>query len=57
MLLLDESMAGLTHTEVDESLKMISGIRTEYGLTIILVHQPIGPVLVLQMIVLAIFWS
>ena len=39
MLLLDETMAGLTHTEVDESLKMISGIRTEYGLTIILVEH------------------
>jgi branched-chain amino acid transport system ATP-binding protein len=39
MLLLDETMAGLTHTEVDESLKMISGIRSEYGLTIILVEH------------------
>jgi branched-chain amino acid transport system ATP-binding protein len=39
MLLLDETMAGLTHTEVDESLKMISGIRSEFGLTIILVEH------------------
>jgi branched-chain amino acid transport system ATP-binding protein len=39
MLLLDETMAGLTHTEVDEALKMISGIRTEFGLTIILVEH------------------
>ncbi|TRO59091.1 ABC transporter ATP-binding protein [Candidatus Bathyarchaeota archaeon] len=39
MLLLDESMAGLTHTEVDEALKMISGIRSEYNLTIILVEH------------------
>ncbi|WP_455280098.1 ABC transporter ATP-binding protein [[Eubacterium] cellulosolvens] len=39
MLLLDETMAGLTHTEVDESLKMISGIRNEFGLTIILVEH------------------
>ncbi|WP_455368249.1 ABC transporter ATP-binding protein [[Eubacterium] cellulosolvens] len=39
MLLLDETMAGLTHTEVDESLKMISGIRKEFGLTIILVEH------------------
>ena len=39
MLLLDETMAGLTHTEVDESLKMISGIRKDFGLTIILVEH------------------
>ena len=39
MLLLDETMAGLTHTEVDESLKMISSIRSEFGLTIILVEH------------------
>lgn len=39
MLLLDETMAGLTHTEVDEALKMISGIKNEFGLTIILVEH------------------
>jgi branched-chain amino acid transport system ATP-binding protein len=39
MLLLDETMAGLTHTEVDEALKMISGIRSEFGLTLILVEH------------------
>jgi branched-chain amino acid transport system ATP-binding protein len=39
MLLLDETMAGLTHTEVDESLKMINEIKSEYGLTIILVEH------------------
>lgn len=39
ILLLDETMAGLTHTEVDEALKMISGIRSEFGLTLILVEH------------------
>jgi branched-chain amino acid transport system ATP-binding protein len=39
MLLLDETMAGLTPTEVDESLKMINEIKSEYGLTIILVEH------------------
>lgn len=39
ILLLDETMAGLTHTEVDEALTMIENIKREYGLTIIVVEH------------------
>jgi len=39
LLLLDETMAGLTHTEVDEALTMIENIKREYGLTIMVVEH------------------
>jgi branched-chain amino acid transport system ATP-binding protein len=39
LLLLDETMAGLTHTEVDEALKMIENVKREYGLTIMVVEH------------------
>jgi branched-chain amino acid transport system ATP-binding protein len=39
LLLLDETMAGLTHTEIDEALKMIENIKREYGLTIMVVEH------------------
>jgi len=39
LLLLDETMAGLTHTEVDEALKMIENIKREYDLTIMVVEH------------------
>ncbi|MBS7622780.1 ABC transporter ATP-binding protein [Candidatus Bathyarchaeota archaeon] len=39
LLLLDETMAGLTHAEVDQALQMISGIRKEFGLTMIVVEH------------------
>ncbi|MEM3017871.1 MAG: ABC transporter ATP-binding protein [Candidatus Bathyarchaeia archaeon] len=39
LLLLDETMAGLTHAEVDQALEMISGIRKEFGLTMIVVEH------------------
>jgi len=39
LLLLDETMAGMTHTEVDQALEMTSRIRKEFGLTIIFVEH------------------
>ncbi len=39
LLLLDETMAGLTHTEVDEALNTIGKVKREYGLTIIVVEH------------------
>lgn len=39
LLLLDEIMAGLTPTEVNESLQIIKKIRDNYGLTIIVVEH------------------
>lgn len=39
LLLLDETMAGLTHTEIDQALEMTSRIRKEFGLTIIFVEH------------------
>jgi branched-chain amino acid transport system ATP-binding protein len=39
LLLLDETMAGLTHTEVDEALTMMENIKREYGLTIMVVEH------------------
>jgi len=39
LLLLDETMAGLTHTEIDEALTMIENVKREYGLTIMVVEH------------------
>ncbi|MCW4033290.1 MAG: ABC transporter ATP-binding protein [Candidatus Bathyarchaeota archaeon] len=39
LLLLDETMAGLTHTEVDEALTMMENIKREYDLTIMVVEH------------------
>ena len=39
LLLLDETMAGLTHAEVDEALNVIEKVKKEYGLTIMVVEH------------------
>ena len=39
LMLLDETMAGLTHTEVDQTLEMIKRIGHEVGLSIIVVEH------------------
>jgi branched-chain amino acid transport system ATP-binding protein len=39
LLLLDETMAGLTHTEVDEALKLLTRVKREYDLTVIVVEH------------------
>jgi len=39
LLLLDETMSGLTHTEVDQALEVTSRIRKDFGLTIIFVEH------------------
>ena len=45
LLLLDEPASGLTHSEVDELGEVILGLRTGYGLTVLLVEHHMGMVM------------
>ena len=45
MLMLDEPASGLTHSEVDELAALIKRIRTDYGLTILLVEHHMAMVM------------
>ncbi|MEL6892054.1 MAG: ABC transporter ATP-binding protein [Actinomycetota bacterium] len=45
LLMLDEPATGLTHSEVDELSAVIQKIRTDYGLTLLLVEHHMGLVM------------
>jgi branched-chain amino acid transport system ATP-binding protein len=45
LLMLDEPATGLTHSEVDELSELITGIRSRYDLTILLVEHHMGLVM------------
>ncbi len=45
LLLLDEPMAGMTATEKDEMAGFVSGVRDQYGTTVVLIEHDIGVVM------------
>lgn len=45
LLLLDEPASGLTHSEVDELASVITSIRDEFSMTVLLVEHHMGMVM------------